>query len=125
MSTPIEVYDPVSRDSVFVDEAGTCTIWVEPHNSEKPFVDFSLEGVLHLIRVLTEAAEEMLATDLYERMAGSAYLNDAVPQKWQAAYDEVKVLANNLPVASGAVVVNRNRIAVEVKRMLPRMPDTR
>lgn len=39
--------------------------------------------------------------------------------------DEVKVLANNLPVASGVVVVNRNRIAVEVKRMLPRTPDTR
>jgi flagellar motor switch protein FliN/FliY len=34
--------------------------------------------------------------------------------------DEVKVLANNLPIASGSVVVNRNRIAVEVKRMLPR-----
>ncbi len=39
--------------------------------------------------------------------------------------DEVKVLANNLPVASGVVVVNRNRIAVEVKRMLPRSPDKR
>ena len=39
--------------------------------------------------------------------------------------DEVKVLANNMPVASGVVVVNRNRIAVEVKRMLPRAPDRR
>ncbi|GAA3851790.1 FliM/FliN family flagellar motor switch protein [[Pseudomonas] carboxydohydrogena] len=39
--------------------------------------------------------------------------------------DEVKVLANNLPVASGAVVVNRNRIAVEVKRMLPKTADQR
>ena len=39
--------------------------------------------------------------------------------------DEVQVLANNLPVASGAVVVNRNRIAVEVKRMLPRETGTR
>ena len=39
--------------------------------------------------------------------------------------DEVKVLANNMPVASGVVVVNRNRIAVEVKRMLPRAPDKR
>ena len=33
--------------------------------------------------------------------------------------DEVKVLANNLPVASGVVLVDRNRIAVEVKQMLP------
>jgi len=39
--------------------------------------------------------------------------------------DEVKVLANNMPVASGVVVVNRNRIAVEVKKMLPRAPDKR
>ena len=39
--------------------------------------------------------------------------------------DEVKVLANNTPVASGVVIVNRNRIAVEVKQMLPRAPDRR
>ena len=39
--------------------------------------------------------------------------------------DEVKVLANNTPVASGVVVVKGNRIAVEVKRMLPRSPDRR
>ena len=36
--------------------------------------------------------------------------------------DEVKVLANNLPIASGVVLVDRNRIAVEVKQMLPRTP---
>jgi flagellar motor switch protein FliN/FliY len=34
--------------------------------------------------------------------------------------DEVRVLANNLPVATGSVIVNRNRIAVEVKQMLPK-----
>ncbi len=39
--------------------------------------------------------------------------------------DEVKVLANSLPVASGVVLVDRNRIAVEVKRMLPRTPGSR
>jgi flagellar motor switch protein FliN/FliY len=39
--------------------------------------------------------------------------------------DEVKILANNMPVASGVVMVNRNRIAVEVKQMLPRTPDRR
>jgi len=39
--------------------------------------------------------------------------------------DEVKILANNLPIASGLVVVNGNRIAVEVKAMLPRPPDIR
>ena len=39
--------------------------------------------------------------------------------------DEVKILANNLPIASGVVIVNRNRIAVEVKQMLPRTADHR
>ena len=39
--------------------------------------------------------------------------------------DEVKVLANNTPVASGVVVVKGNRIAVAVKKMLPRSPDKR
>ena len=39
--------------------------------------------------------------------------------------DEVKILANNLPVASGVVLVDRNRIAVEVKQMLPKLPGVR
>ena len=39
--------------------------------------------------------------------------------------DEVRILANDFPVAKGAVVVSGNRIAVEVKSMLPRTPDMR
>jgi flagellar motor switch protein FliN/FliY len=39
--------------------------------------------------------------------------------------DEVKILANNFPVARGIVVVQGNRIAVEVKELLPRSPDAR
>jgi flagellar motor switch protein FliN/FliY len=39
--------------------------------------------------------------------------------------DDVKILANNLPVAEGTVVVNGNRIAVEVKRLLTKSPDMR
>ncbi len=38
--------------------------------------------------------------------------------------DEVRILANNLPVARGTVVVSGNRIAVEVKQLLPRSPET-
>ena len=38
--------------------------------------------------------------------------------------DEVKILANNLPIASGVVLVDRNRIAVEVKQMLPKSPGS-
>jgi flagellar motor switch protein FliN/FliY len=39
--------------------------------------------------------------------------------------DPVKILANNMPVAIGTVVVNGNRIAVEVAELLPRSPDLR
>jgi flagellar motor switch protein FliN/FliY len=38
--------------------------------------------------------------------------------------DEVQILANNLPVAKGTVIVSGNRIAVEVKKLLPRTPET-
>jgi flagellar motor switch protein FliN/FliY len=37
--------------------------------------------------------------------------------------DEVRILANNLPVAKGMVIVSGNKIAVEVKELLPRSPE--
>lgn len=39
--------------------------------------------------------------------------------------DPVKILANNYPVARGTVVVSGNRIAVEVKELLPRSAEVR
>ena len=36
--------------------------------------------------------------------------------------DEVSILANNLPVAKGTVIVSGNKVAVEVKQLLPRTP---
>ena len=39
--------------------------------------------------------------------------------------DAVSILANNLPVAKGTVVVNGNRNAVEVAELLARAPDMR
>ena len=39
--------------------------------------------------------------------------------------DEVQILANNLPVARGTVIVSGNRIAVEIKSMLKRSPERR
>jgi flagellar motor switch protein FliN/FliY len=39
--------------------------------------------------------------------------------------DDVQILANNFPVAKGTVVVQGNRIAVEVKSLLPRSPEAR
>jgi flagellar motor switch protein FliN/FliY len=39
--------------------------------------------------------------------------------------DAVKILANNMPVAKGTVVVNGNRIAVSVGELLARSPDQR
>ena len=38
--------------------------------------------------------------------------------------DEVRILANNLSVALGTVIVSGNRIAVEVKQLLQRSPET-
>ena len=37
--------------------------------------------------------------------------------------DEVRILANNLAVAQGTVIVSGNKIAVEVKKLLPRAAD--
>ena len=39
--------------------------------------------------------------------------------------DAVDILANNMPIAKGTVVVNGNRIAVAVGELLPRAPDSR
>jgi len=39
--------------------------------------------------------------------------------------DEVQILVNNFAVARGTVVVSGNRIAVEVKEMLPRAAGQR
>ena len=39
--------------------------------------------------------------------------------------DEVWILANNLPVAKGTVIVSGNKIAVEVKELLPRSPEAK
>jgi flagellar motor switch protein FliN/FliY len=39
--------------------------------------------------------------------------------------DAVSILANELPVAKGKVVVNGNRIAVEVGELMPRPQDMR
>ena len=37
--------------------------------------------------------------------------------------DEVRILANNMPIAKGTVLVSGNKIAVEVKSLLSRSPD--
>ena len=39
--------------------------------------------------------------------------------------DPVSILANDMPVAKGTVVVNGNRIAVEVGEIMPRQQDIR
>lgn len=43
------------------------------------------------------ATEVMLALGLQDQMAGTAYLDDSVPQKWKAAYDSVEVLSTEYP----------------------------
>jgi len=43
------------------------------------------------------ATEVMLSLGLEDSMAGTAYLDDAVPEKWRAAYDSVEVLSKEYP----------------------------
>ena len=49
----------------------------------------------------------------------------AIIELESAEDDAVHILANNLPVVTGTVVVNGNRIAVEVGELLARPPDMR
>lgn len=43
------------------------------------------------------ATEVLLALGLEDRMAGTAYLDDAIPAKWQDAYASVEVLSEEYP----------------------------
>ena len=49
----------------------------------------------------------------------------AIIELQNGANDEVQILANDLPVAKGAVVISGSKIAVEVKELLPRAPEQR
>ncbi|MFE6049330.1 ABC transporter substrate-binding protein [Kitasatospora sp. NPDC056446] len=50
-----------------------------------------------LVTLNQGATEVALALGLQSRMAGTAYLDDAVPEKWKAAYDSVPVLSKDYP----------------------------
>ncbi|MDT0202185.1 ABC transporter substrate-binding protein [Nocardioides sp. AE5] len=43
------------------------------------------------------ATEVVLALGLSDRLAGTAYLDDEIPEKWRAAYDAVPVLSDEYP----------------------------
>lgn len=44
-----------------------------------------------------QATEVMLALGLEGAMVGTAYMDDTIPEEWQAAYDSVPVLADKYP----------------------------
>ncbi|MEV7603595.1 ABC transporter substrate-binding protein [Kitasatospora sp. NPDC089797] len=50
-----------------------------------------------LVTLNQGATEVALALGLQSRMAGTAYLDDAVPDQWKAAYDSVPVLSEKYP----------------------------
>ncbi|BAU87790.1 ABC-type Fe3+-hydroxamate transport system, periplasmic component [Streptomyces laurentii] len=50
-----------------------------------------------LVTLNQGATEVALALGLQNRMAGTAYLDDAVPAKWKAAYEAVPVLSKEYP----------------------------
>lgn len=49
----------------------------------------------------------------------------AIIELESAEDDAVNILANNLAIAKGTVVVSGNRIAVSVGELMPRPPDMR
>jgi iron complex transport system substrate-binding protein len=51
----------------------------------------------HAVTLNQGATEVALALGVEDQMAGTAYLDDAVPEKWQAAYDGVPVLSKEYP----------------------------
>ncbi|MDO5628980.1 MAG: ABC transporter substrate-binding protein [Mobilicoccus sp.] len=61
-------------------------------------VDVTLEQPPSAAVTLNQGATEVaLALDLTPSLAGTAYLDDAVPERWQAAYEQVPVLADEYP----------------------------
>ncbi|MFJ2807975.1 ABC transporter substrate-binding protein [Kitasatospora sp. NPDC087271] len=50
-----------------------------------------------LVTLNEGATEVALALGLQSRMAGTAYLDDSIPEKWKAAYDSVPVLSKDYP----------------------------
>ncbi|MFJ4189291.1 ABC transporter substrate-binding protein [Kitasatospora sp. NPDC089509] len=50
-----------------------------------------------LVTLNEGATEVALALGLQSRMAGTAYLDDSIPEKWKAAYDSVPVLSEKYP----------------------------
>jgi iron complex transport system substrate-binding protein len=60
-------------------------------------------------RVVTlnqQATEIMLALGLESHLVGTAYLDDAIPERWQAAYDAVPVLAEEYPAREVVLAQN-------------------
>ncbi len=51
------------------------------------------------------ATEVMLALGLESSMVGTAYLDDAVPERWQEAYDSVPVLSEKYPTKEAFLAV--------------------
>ena len=75
-----------SAESLFPVEVTSCghttTIEAKPENA---------------VTLNQGATEVALALGVEDQMAGTAYLDDAVPAKWEAAYDAIPVLAEEYP----------------------------
>lgn len=60
-------------------------------------------------RVITlnqQATEIMLALGLEDRMVGTAYMDDVIPERWQAAYNSVPVLSDRYPAREVVLAEN-------------------
>lgn len=60
-------------------------------------------------RVITlnqQATELMLALGLEGNLIGTAYMDDTIPERWQAAYDSVKVISDRYPAREVVLAEN-------------------
>ena len=72
----------------------------DPIKVESCGVSHTFESVpSRAITLNQQATEVMLALGLEESLVGTAYMDDAIPEQWQAAYNSIPVLAEKYPAA--------------------------
>jgi iron complex transport system substrate-binding protein len=90
--------NPFKLSFVFAMAAGAAV--ADPVTVESCGASFTYDAPpSRAITLNQQATEVMLALGLQDRMVGTAYMDDAIPEQWRAAYDSVPVLAEKYPAA--------------------------
>lgn len=90
--------NPLKLCFVFALAAGAAQ--AEPVTIESCGASFTYDAPpSRAITLNQQATEVMLALGLQDHMVGTAYMDDAIPEQWRAAYKTVPVLAEKYPAA--------------------------